>query len=149
MADTVKKATIKASSLPLVSPDNTYIVRYRIVSQDQNRYSHWSPIYNIDSLPVDQNEIEGSISYSAGNRQVSIGWTNEVNPPYDIFLRVDNGEWRYLATTSSTSYQYYVRETLFGDLTFLVQKASYYKLQPSTPLAMFNGTVTVASNGIA
>lgn len=148
MTDVVKKAVIRASSLPLVSPENKYIVRYRIVSQDQNRFSHWSPIYNIDALPIDQEEIQGSISYNSGTRQVSIGWTDEVKPPYDIFLQVDGGAWKYLATTTNTSYQYYVRTTLFGDLTFRVQKASYYKDQPSPALEMFEGTVTVAGNGI-
>ena len=149
MVDIVKKAVIKASSLPLVGPDNSYVVRYRIVSQDQNRYSHWSPIYNIEGLPVNIEEIQGNISYSNTTRQVTIGWTDEVVPPYDIFLQVDGGAWKYLATTTSTSYQYYVRTTLFGDLTFRVQKASYYKDQPSDALKMFEGTVTVAPSGIA
>jgi hypothetical protein len=60
-------------------------------------------------------------------------------------MRVGTGEWVYIATTSSTSYQYYVRTSLSGSLTFWVQKASYYKAQPSEELRMFSGTVTVAA----
>ncbi len=45
MADRgIKKATVQSFALP--SPlDGQYLVRYRVVSEDKNRRSHWSPIY--------------------------------------------------------------------------------------------------------
>jgi hypothetical protein len=50
MADTnIKKLRILKSSLPPVDHDTEkYNVRYRVISEDRNRTSHWSPIYNSD-----------------------------------------------------------------------------------------------------
>lgn len=149
MADVLKKSTIKSADLPEVSPNNTYIVRYRIVSQDQNRYSHWSPIYNINAPAIDKDEIDGSITFSETTRQITVGWTNEAKGPYDVFYRLDGGAWQYLAKTSSTSYQYFVRSTTFGDFDFRIQVASYYKTEPSPLLEVFTGSVTVPADGIA
>lgn len=143
MADVLKKAIIKSADLPQVSPENTYIVRYRIISQDQNRASHWSPIYNIDAPAINKDDIDGNITFSATTRQITIGWTNEARGPYDVFYRLDSGAWQYLATTSSTSYQYFVRSTVSGDFDFRVQVASYYKDEPSAALEVFTGSVIV------
>lgn len=45
----IQKAEIVQADLPpqVTLPDNTsgYFVRYRIVSEDRNLSSHWSPIY--------------------------------------------------------------------------------------------------------
>jgi hypothetical protein len=47
----IQKAEVVKAELPDldVLPDNTagYFVRYRIVSEDRNSYSHWSPIYAV------------------------------------------------------------------------------------------------------
>ena len=43
----IKKNIILKKDLPSVIGDNTtlnYEIRYRIVSEDKNRLSHWSPI---------------------------------------------------------------------------------------------------------
>jgi hypothetical protein len=47
----IKKAIIQSTNLPepLIS-QGQYLVRYRIVSEDRNRRSHWSPIYYIDPI---------------------------------------------------------------------------------------------------
>ena len=42
----IKKITVLQSSLPSTS---NYTVRYRFVSEDKNRTSHWSPTYEIDT----------------------------------------------------------------------------------------------------
>lgn len=54
----IQKAEIVKSELPDldVLPDNTagYYVRYRIVSEDRNLISHWSPVYAVtDTSPGD------------------------------------------------------------------------------------------------
>jgi hypothetical protein len=149
MVDVVKKAVIRAADLPLVSPDNTYIVRFRIVSQDQNRFSHWSPVYNIDAQEIPQGGVNGSIRFVSSLRVIILDWDDTVKGPYDIFVRMDGGPWSLAATTSETFYQYYVRPTTFGDFDFIVQKSSYYKDAPSPSLELFQGTQTVPSEGIA
>jgi hypothetical protein len=44
----IKKVTIFKNELPAVNANNvSYSVRYRIVSEDKNRFSAWSPIFGI------------------------------------------------------------------------------------------------------
>lgn len=51
MADKgIKKAVVLSGSLPEPLDGGQYLVRYRIVSEDRNRRSHWSPIYYVDSV---------------------------------------------------------------------------------------------------
>ena len=46
MADSgIKKAIIKKALLPAIDSNNIgYIFRYRVVSEDKNRTSQWSPV---------------------------------------------------------------------------------------------------------
>jgi hypothetical protein len=45
----IKKAIVLSENLPnTLQPINQYVVRYRIVSEDRNRRSHWSPLYYIE-----------------------------------------------------------------------------------------------------
>jgi len=45
----IKKITIPAADLPDLLPGSTkYVVRFRFVSDDKNRTSHWSPSQEVD-----------------------------------------------------------------------------------------------------
>jgi hypothetical protein len=45
----IKKAIVLSENLPnTLQPINQYVIRYRIVSEDRNRRSHWSPLYYIE-----------------------------------------------------------------------------------------------------
>jgi hypothetical protein len=55
MTEKIKKVTIKNKNLPYVSFDDTalfYPVRYRIISEDKNRVSQWSPTYKLEVPPT-------------------------------------------------------------------------------------------------
>lgn len=55
MAEQIKKVAIKNKNLPYVSFDDTmlyYPVRYRIVTEDKNRVSQWSPTYKLEVPPT-------------------------------------------------------------------------------------------------
>jgi hypothetical protein len=47
-----KKVIIEKGDLPPLSPNGEYLIRYRIISEDKNRTSHWSPIHTLDSRQV-------------------------------------------------------------------------------------------------
>lgn len=49
MADAdIKKFRIPASQLPPLDVNTeAYTLRYRFISEDKNRLSHWSPIYSL------------------------------------------------------------------------------------------------------
>jgi hypothetical protein len=105
MADSgIKKVTILNNDLPLVSFDDNdlfYELRYRVVSEDKNRSSHWSkftkiivptttdadlPYTTIPRITVFNTNVEG------GNKAVTATWTfpqdpSEFNPdPYKAEL---------------------------------------------------------------
>ena len=44
-----KVLRIPKNDLPPVESDNVYSVRFRVVSEDKNRTSHWSPVFVIES----------------------------------------------------------------------------------------------------
>jgi hypothetical protein len=105
MADTgIKKVIIKKASLPPLDHDKVgYVFRYRIVSEDKNRTSQWSPINLV---------LDDSITSVAGAVQVSTSvisavWGDELNrPKYDVFVGFDGATATYHGTTPIHSYQF-------------------------------------------
>jgi hypothetical protein len=105
MADAgIKKIIIKKALLPALDHDKVgYVFRYRIVSEDKNRTSQWSPINLV---------LDNSITSVAGAVQVSSSvisavWGDELNrPKYDVFVGFDGSTATYHGTTPIHSYQF-------------------------------------------
>jgi hypothetical protein len=103
----VKKVTIQKKDLPPLSPNGEYLIRYRVISEDKNRTSHWSPIYTLDATRVwDGTEYVNLIKSVTSTIVVNptsivINWgTSNQGPLYDIFAR-----FRVSGTWGSYSYQ--------------------------------------------
>lgn len=100
-----QKVRIPKGDLPEVSKlsDGTYgyIVRYRIISEDQNRFSHWSPIRELAMPPV--TAVDGDVAISGNIVQVVWG-DEEDRPNYDVFVKFDAGEYFYHGTTPTHQY---------------------------------------------
>jgi hypothetical protein len=110
MADAgIKKVTIKKQDFPplvkLTQDSYGHFVRYRIVSEDKNRFSHWSKItpltvFSADSPPP---QVVGALNITESS--IAIVWDDEVNrPSYDIFVRFDDGDFFYHGTSPIHSY---------------------------------------------
>lgn len=101
MADAnIKKVIIPNNTLPLISADSDglfYDLRYRIVSEDKNRLSHWAPIKRIDMPTTTDADLPYttapritvySIGIDSGGKAIVTNWTfpqtaGEFNPdPY-------------------------------------------------------------------
>lgn len=92
----IKKVTILKKDLPPVNSNNQYAVRYRIVSDDKNRVSHWSPVYLLDAIDPAQTvaNITKTTSYNGTDVTITITWTDVSGAKsYDVFTR------NYFATT--------------------------------------------------
>lgn len=89
----VKKVRIPLASLPPADSDNNYHVRYRIVSEDRNRVSHWSPTIELSSLTVSAATTASLnlVSTDAVNSLYvfSLIWEDDNGTAYDIFTSVD------------------------------------------------------------
>lgn len=121
----IKKVTIPKASLPDVTRDNQYLVRYRIVSEDRNRVSGWSPVFILDAKPVTRLE-PSAVAHSITNSIISLAWTDqEARPSYDIFVKFDNNEYRYHGTTTSTNYT--LRNEGVSSFRFAIQVPSISK----------------------
>lgn len=105
MADAgIKKVIINKTSLPPISGDNQgYVLRYRIVSEDKNRYSHWSPQYKISTDPVAT--INHSLIINQSSNTINLVWDAVDNiSNFDVYTSIDDGAWVYSTTVSGTSY---------------------------------------------
>ena len=104
MADRgIKKVVIPKTSLTDVTPDNKYLVRYRIVSEDKNRVSAWSPVFSLNAKPPIAVEAE----YSISGKIVTLVWGDEESrPQYDIFVKFDNQAYFYHGTSSVHTYTF-------------------------------------------
>ena len=126
MADAgIKKVTIKKQELPpLVKlAEDTYghFLRYRIVSEDKNRFSHWSKmtpltVFSADSLPP---LVDGALNITESS--IAIVWGDELNrPKYDIFVRFDDGDFFYHGTSPIHTYLI-LREAGFSSVDVVIQ----------------------------
>jgi uncharacterized protein (DUF2141 family) len=105
MADAnIKKLRVLKSSLPPIDHDTEkYNVRYRVISDDRNRFSHWSPIYNSDG--VDVVVTSGAVS-RAGNIITAVWGDQNDFPEYDVFVKFDSGDFFYHGKSKVHSYSF-------------------------------------------
>jgi hypothetical protein len=137
----VKKVIISKNDLPAVGPNNDYLVRYRIVSEDKNRSSHWSSIWRIAASPV--SPATGSVELR--DSMITMIWQDTVSPgdkkTYDILISVDGGEWVYLGSTQEHAFTF-IKPIIQSEISFVVQVESYLKIY-SSDLVIFDQTVVV------
>lgn len=115
MADSgIKKLKIANSLLPPISVEEEgYVFRYRIISEDRNRVSHWSPI-NI--IKPEYTFTSGTITHHKAGDISSVAWDpvtiskdgNEIRKAheFDIWVRWDrndDGDWAYLQRIDSAN----------------------------------------------
>jgi len=115
----IKKTRILKSTLPAIDHDTLkYNARYRLISEDRNRTSHWSPVYLIEP---DYTFVPGTINFNKAGTIASIVWdsvtVNKVDgantyfikkeSQYDFWVRWDqgggNGDWLYKERLSASS----------------------------------------------
>jgi uncharacterized delta-60 repeat protein len=105
MARGQQKVVITKETLPPVSKlsDGSYgyVMRYRIISEDQNRFSHWSPIRELAS--PSPSLVEGDVAVVGSIIQIVWG-DEEARPRYDVFVNFNNSEYVYHGTTSAHQY---------------------------------------------
>ena len=105
MADaSIKKAIIKKALLPAIDSDNTgYVFRYRVVSEDKNRTSQWSPI----NIVTDESITSVSGALQISQTIITSVWGDELNrPKYDIFVGFDSTTPIYHGTSPIHTYSF-------------------------------------------
>jgi hypothetical protein len=105
MADAnIKKTRILKSALPPIDSDTLkYNTRYRVISEDKNRTSHWSPIYNSDGTSI----VGTSGALALSDEIITAVWGDEnLHPEYDVFVSFDGDPFFWHGTSSVHSYSF-------------------------------------------
>lgn len=130
-----RKAVLDLSQLPGRDPvDGTYKIRYRIITEDRNRVSEWSPIFTVSALSgeellekyggegylvdfiVKSSEEFGRVSY---NILWNVPEIFQEFPYYDIFVYWDK------PVGDDSGWEYY-KSTASEDITIIVPEGSSY-----------------------
>jgi hypothetical protein len=91
MADsTIKKAIFPKNFLPPINSDSEkYVVRYRVVSEDRNRFSHWSAQHLVSPIPLQEVDLNNAITVTKSTGLLTVSWRTEpsINPvSYDVYV---------------------------------------------------------------
>lgn len=127
MADAgIKKVVVQKKNLPAISgSNNKYIIRYRIVSEDRNRTSHWSPQYKIGAPTI--NTINHSISVDISANVIRLVWDQVQDiAAYDIYVKWDSGLWEYVGPSSTNNYNCLIKNAA-TQVMFAVQTPTFPK----------------------
>ncbi|NDB60891.1 hypothetical protein EB001_20965 [bacterium] len=109
----IKKIIVPKSKLPGIFASeegnkSVYVLKYRFISEDKNRTSHWSPTYKIIAEDTAE-EIMNAIVVDNSNKVVNLVWEPQANiPEYHIYVKWNysspDSQWQYYAKTSQTNY---------------------------------------------
>jgi hypothetical protein len=102
----IKQTRIKKADLPAINIDvEGYTLRYRIISEDKNRTSHWSPL---ETIRPEYTYVSGAIEFNSSGNIITSVWdpvkinkdlvTIDTASEYDIWVRFDkndSGDWFY------------------------------------------------------
>ena len=167
MADPgIKKVTIPRVELPAVNAtSSSYNIRYRIVSEDRNRFSEWSPIVQLAAPAI------SLLTYSVSVNNTDLIITAVWNPnpslaltSYDVFVRwigdnntdtLTNYPWTFAANTLNNNHLFSVPPTIpnvvgggtedVKKIQIALQRSSYQRTKEnyptSTALTLFQTAV--------
>ena len=149
----IKKVTINKSELPAIAAsDFTYNIRYRVISEDKNRTSHWSRIYNLSAtqqIPVTNlpySYVKETVTTDTGvNTALRINWTIPSNlniNTFDIFVKRDAGAYLYYGTAYTNTYVV-LRESTETSIRILVQAPTYPKEVTTSAKLFETAAITV------
>ncbi len=142
MAELIKKVVTPTSILEEIDWETgSYLVRYRVISDNQNLVSHWSPVYQISAGSFD--DVEGSYSETLGEdgkTAVVVTWDDLYNrPKYDIFVEqvgsdpygdefnYDGSNFHYHGTSATHTYSF-IKRAGTTDIRIIVQPTSNIKI---------------------
>ena len=150
----IKKVVIKNENLPPINSEiEGYLVRYRIVSEDGNRISHWSSPYFLDPGLT---YTPGQFTIAKASSHVTLIWNSvSINKngtfiryakEYDIWVKWGKaglGDWKFEERLEGTSLLLNIPETFFVDGLEVEEKPNeltvevYIKAEPAARNSKF------------
>lgn len=138
----IKKVIVPKDKLGIVGSTNEYVIRYRVVSEDKNRTSYWSPSYIVLSSPIDP--VSGDVNI-VGNTVVAT-WENDLQrTSFDIFVGFNNQTPKWVATTTTNTYSFLKTGTL--PVRVIVQVRSIGQLEEGVFSTVLNSDLEIYDSG--
>ena len=136
----IKKVIVPKESLPAIfGSEHKYVVRYRIISEDKNRFSHWSQQYKITAPATSQ--INYSVIVEQDVNVVRLVWENVTNiSEFDIYVKWDSADWEFIGSSTTNNYTGLIK-TGTPRFKFAVQVPTFPK-QRFTSATLFETAVT-------
>lgn len=141
------RVTIKKEDLPPISADDEgYNLKIRLISQDRNRTSFWTPLYTVDAPAVTEIPYNMHTVNTGSGKVVNLAWDDpQVNRNYDVYVKWymtagdPNAIWEYKGTTSANTYV--VIDPVAHSFQVSVQTVTYPKAY-SVRYSLFTSPVT-------
>jgi hypothetical protein len=129
MSEVIKRVKILKKDLPSRSAGtHSYNIRYRVVADAGNLYTHWSPIYNIE-IPK-ESVISAAVSVDPLKKFFTFIWQPldaDKDSSFDVYAQWNNsGDWMYLNTVNTPNYIGLINDTV-TTFKVLVQKPTFPK----------------------
>lgn len=129
MSEVIKRVKILKKDLPSRSAKtHSYNIKYRIVADDGNTYTHWSPIYNVE-IPK-EGVVSAVVATDPSKKFFTLIWQPlevDKDSSFDIYAQWNNtGPWVYLNTIKSSTYNGLVSDTTTS-FKVLIQKPTFPK----------------------
>jgi hypothetical protein len=150
----LKKAKIPVSQIPIVDSQNRYVIRYRIVSEDKNRTSHWSQFLKVLGPPIDP-DTAGAITVTIND--ITANWYDyPARGSYDIFVRYGSGvsleeavwgSYEYSGSSPVQSYTFLNSPTTDSYVGVLVQVSGNRTLNPFLKIYEDSSTLKAEIDG--
>lgn len=137
----IKKIVIVKKDLPeFYGTDQEYVVKYRVITEDKNRTSHWSPNYKIAVSSPDT--IDYRVAVEQSHDMINVVWnpSNNIKSEFDIYLKWNSDPWEFVSTVFTTSYS-----------TIIKEGANHFRIAvqvPTFPKERFSGATLFESDQI-
>lgn len=127
---TAKKVIIPRSQLIPVDKAGETLVRFRILSDDRNRFSEWSSIFSLTTeqeVSLTPLTTPRFVSSAAGSI-VTIAWNGTLpDLSLDVFISENGSPMRYDGTTSDKGYSF-ILSAQATTYKFSIQRSSIRKV---------------------
>ena len=149
----IKRVVVPRSELPAVNivddPGNVstkkmiYFFRYRISSEDKNRFSHWSPAYRVVLPAMDGSGITKKTTNSSPGIRTTV-WTLPTRlsnlTQFDIYYRYDQEvnpdnteKWTFGGTISATTFSNVIPDSVgFYEIAVQIPTNPKIRYAPAT-----------------